>query len=677
METRDDFLELLYRDLGKSFPKKDLKALSREEQEATLNPIKDKMLTYLQKIGVDTNRISQNLNAIERVYVGTSAFPMAVIPNPLTRQNILLVDKKYVEFDEKGNIAGFNKTIIKQIIVILCHELNHIGSRKEDGKTGIEAGININRLFGLIAERDCDINTDLNEGFTTLIAELIYGFSISPNSNGYVFSDRIAELLCATFGEKECFDSYYNNPKSLEIMCNSLSKNPQFYSKFNILLTMGRCIAHEYGNVPASIEFINKCQKVAIKKILSEIVISKMQKQGKAEKMEYWTRIMSIFSDMPEYRRMIETLIVQYSKLDEKGLKEVKDEISKAEKQLKKEYEVLIKLQSPKNQLFEAGKTRVINEKGLLNQDIVLSGFLRELVLSKQFEYNCPELVKKLSPDKIAQLFSEKNNSQIIEFLPQQTLLSKQEMFAYIKNSLLKNNIAGLNTVREVTDSSEVDISYICVKTDSSEMELKNLKKLLEIFTVENTEEGQVVKNKNTGELLTNSFLIRMVRFANLWHNVVKNSVPSKTIGGSLEESFSSELVPLYEKIKARFQESIKNEDEVDLETIYNDLGQDHDYRLEGMCYGLFSNVENYLTVYRYFSSMTAEVIDETKLPMGLDEIFESWEAEYETPEWYAQNIMKNIGQGKITTDDVWNKILPKSDRSDLGQTGGEVNQYE
>ena len=191
-------------------------------------------------------------------------------------------------------------------------------------------------------------------------------------------------------------------------MCNSLSKNPQFYSKFNILLTMGRCIAREYGNAPASIEFINKCEKVAIKKILSEIVISKMQNQGEEEKMEYLARIMSIFSDMPEYRRMIEKIIVQYSKLDEKGLKEVKDENSKAEKQLEKEYEVLIKLQSPENQLFEAGKTRVINEKGLLNQDIVLSGFLRELVLSRQFEYNCPELVKKLSPDKIAQLFSEK-----------------------------------------------------------------------------------------------------------------------------------------------------------------------------------------------------------------------------------------------------------------------------
>ena len=648
MEYRDYFLDKFYKTNKAYCPSCDLKPIKQEELDIILKPIKEKIIKSLQEKGINNiDEIMQNMDRVENLYIGSISSLMGTTLNHETNKHVIFVNKDYVDYDESGNIIGFKDSLIRQIELALGHELIHDGARKKSGVTGIQNGkMKINERYGKLVKEDFDINTGLNEGFTQLIAEKIFGFSVSPNTDGYAFYKKIAEVLCFTFGEKYVIDSYFNNPENIEIMCNRISQNPMFYYDLNRLLTLNNITKKVAGHYTAGQELARKQEIVTIKQIVAGIVVPKMLNQTEEEKQEYLKLISQLFSDIPEYRDIFEKTVVQYFNMDEKEMVTAKNKISKLNTQLRKEFYILNEVISPKGNLFDVKDNKAIDEDGKVAQEqLQLTGELRELVLSKQFEHAQPVLAKALSSEKVVKLFSkQKNKDQKLQFMPQQSIIEKQECFSHIKGKLRDNGIIVLNSVQEVTDEDEMDI--ISIGADKK-FEIEDLQKLLEVFLIENTEDGQVIKNRNTDEIVTDISLIRKIRFADLWHNAVKSNVASKTIGGSLEDSFNNDLVDIYEQIKQVFQNNIQNEPELDLMRLYEEFEKKNDYRLSSIAYELFSSKKNYLIVYAYFRSMMDKAGRETELPIALNDLDGSWQSEFETSDWHVEQIWKKIEDDK------------------------------
>lgn len=648
MEYRDDFLDEFYKSNEAYCSSRDLKPIKQEELNIILKPIKEKIFKSLQEKGINNiDQIMQNMDKVENLYIGTTSSAMATTLNSETNKHVIFVNKNFVDYDENGNIIGFKESLIRQIESYLGHELIHDGARRENGTTGIQNGkMTIDKRYGRLVKVNYDINTGLNEGLTQLIAEKIFGFSVSPNTDGYLVYKKIGEILCFTFGEENVIDAYFNNSKNIEIMCNRLSQNPTFYSDLNRLLTLNNITRKVTSLYSAGQELARKQEILAIKQIVSGIVVPKMQSQSEEEKKEYLKQVSQLFSDTPEYRDIFETTVVQYINMDEAEMETTSNKISKSDTQLKKEFYILNEVISPEGKIFDIDVNRAIDEDGNVEQEQVqLTGNLRELVLAKQFEHTQPVLTKALSPNKVAQLLSKKNGrDKKLQFMPNQTLIEKQECFAYLKSQARLRGIIVLNSVQEVTDVNEINISSI---STGKRLQISDLHKLLEVFSIENTDEGQVIKNRNTEEIVNDVFLARTIRFANLWHNVVKSHVASKTIGGSLEEAFNNDLGDIYEQIKQVFQNHIQDEAELDLMNLYEEFEKKNDDRLSNIAYELFASKENYLIVYAHFRSMMSKAITETELPVALNDLEGSWQSEFETPEWHVEQMWKKIKDDK------------------------------
>lgn len=258
----------------------------KQMDKKVLEQLKDKIQIYLRNKGFrNTDFIKENMDKVSGLYVENSLEKGGARMQSRTarpdRPDEIMIDKIFAEIDENDNPIGIDKNVRKLIMTQLTHELIHSGARF-DGHTGI---------------RSTDQNRGLNEGFTQMFTEKIWGYTVSPNSDSnYKDYKKIAKILDATFGEDTSLDAYFNHSNALEKSCNGLSQNDKFYGDINKYLTSTYYINRAVPKGDKDIYYKNIMQPIREKmidlvydKVCAEIVIPKLKTLSKDEQRKILT----------------------------------------------------------------------------------------------------------------------------------------------------------------------------------------------------------------------------------------------------------------------------------------------------------------------------------------------------------------------------------------------------
>lgn len=129
----------------------------KQMDKKILEHLKDIIQTYLKSKGFkNANFIRENLDKVAGLYVenltGRYGANMQSRGKTASRDDEIVIDKKFVRLDENGEPIEIDKNVEKLIMTQLTHELVHSGARF-DGHTGI------NYIHQ---------NTGLNEGMTQM-----------------------------------------------------------------------------------------------------------------------------------------------------------------------------------------------------------------------------------------------------------------------------------------------------------------------------------------------------------------------------------------------------------------------------------------------------------------------------------------------------------------------------
>jgi len=291
--------------------------LRKEIDSKILEGIKQEIISFLAtKNGINLDKAKRNMAGynlyVENLWEKTQQQRMA---HRKTEMEIV-IDKQFVVFNNDGNPIGLDVSLEKLIHSQIGHELLHAAGKYDRG-TGIKK----------LSNDEFAQNIGLNEGFTQLITEEIFGYTVSPNADNYTDYKKVAQIFQLTFGENVILNSYFNQSNDLENSCNNLAQSNRFYISLNRALTQMYSF-HKYKD-PESRNLYGKMNELVFQSICINTVIPHLKSLNKAEQTQYLTDILESVKDQPIIGQQIIDTIKKSFKLNMEGRKQQKSDIDR------------------------------------------------------------------------------------------------------------------------------------------------------------------------------------------------------------------------------------------------------------------------------------------------------------------------------------------------------------
>lgn len=156
---------------------------------SVLEGIKRQILYHFRKQGFTNEQLAEIEKRAEgyELYVGDLTVAGGGRMTCSAKVKTIIVDSSFANFDSSGKFADWKSGMARLIKSQMGHELIHAFSYMEsDGCVGLKRN---------------GKNVALNEGFTQMITEKVFGYTVSPNSDGYRHFKKIAKFLMITFGQ--------------------------------------------------------------------------------------------------------------------------------------------------------------------------------------------------------------------------------------------------------------------------------------------------------------------------------------------------------------------------------------------------------------------------------------------------------------------------------------------
>lgn len=274
--------------------------------------IDERVLKYIKQRLINHFKFNQIL--IDRLNSGCQALYVenlteTSIARMISRKNEIAIDKQFVIFDDKGNVIGFDKNATKLIESQLGHELLHAASREKKD----DIGYNGIRSHNEQTKQYINNYTGLNEGITQMFTEDVFGYTVSPFSDGYKDLKKIAKIMRLCLGNKPFLNSYFLHNDMLKEACDKLSGN-DFYKDLNKALTDLYYLRKSSKNKGESfkqlaIKIYNKRMKACFANVIINLVLPKLELMQENEKKNFIKEILNVVSDDKERQKEVEFLL--------------------------------------------------------------------------------------------------------------------------------------------------------------------------------------------------------------------------------------------------------------------------------------------------------------------------------------------------------------------------------
>lgn len=421
-----------------------------------------------------------------------------------SRPNEIAISLKYLRIDGDGNFIDISPTYKHLIYLGLIHELLHIASRNF-GYAGIC--------------KDNNIRYGLNEGITQMLAEDIYGMTVSPFSDGYSDFKKIARILRFSCGNASVLNSYFNHTDDLDIACDNFAYDG-FYDELNEEITGLYFMKYQFGKNPLLKNIYNERIKILYKKVILNIIIPKIsQLESHKSRKEYIREILNSLYDDLEIYEFVKSYLMNYLNMDNNMLEDEKRIIND-------EIESSIEMGSFVS-LFEEDNTSMLKQI-FVSRD----GKISIIINDKFFEITDTSICEEIYYDLFRNTKSNFNREDVrflIETIKDGKVLSmyevsdlneRREQFCALKRLFFDEE--RMVVLNEYTDADDglLKIDYIIKKYDGV-LDYNEMIKLINKFTLETDENGQdIVRYRDSLHILTDPYLYNCVRASYLFINI-------------------------------------------------------------------------------------------------------------------------------------------------------------
>ena len=503
------------------------------------------------------------------------------------RSNEIAIDKSFFVFDNKGNAVSFDNKVLKLIKSQLGHELLHMFSREIKGNV-VYSGIN---TYDLMKKNYVNNYTGLNEGITQMFTEDIFGYVVSPFTDGYKDYKKIAKIMRLCLGNEPFINSYFYHNDLLRKECNKLSGN-NFFEKINKTLTDLYYLRKQATDKSESyrqnaFKIYNKRIKACFANVIVNLVLPKLESmKTEEEKKLFIKEILMVVSDDKEREKEIEYLLNRLVNLSSEKLSIEKRKIDLFDtKQVEKIK--LINFNSNKISFYlnPNGDIYYISNQNYLpvQKDIELCEYIYSNLYENYFNFDVDKFIK--------QLISKKNNPKII-FPSSYGIKKKRIMFSKIKSRALDNyGIIILNNYLECANG-EINIKYV-----NSNLGFFDLKKLSDRFQLERDDffDNCSIIDKVTKQKVYNNQIINGVRFAYLWRN-------SQNDNKNME--FNENSKKLYDELMSCMINNLEITGNLNYKDVYN-YALSNNTKMIKVLKILFKNPITYEWLYNFVSTKT------------------------------------------------------------------------
>lgn len=560
--------------------------------DSVLNSIRDKIINYLRKSGVSNCDViyKRMMDRVGGLYVENLIETQHCRMQHRGKPSEIVVDVSFCSFDKNNRFIGFDSKLAKLIESQLGHELLHAASSEfTPSKTNPYRS-------GLIVNGN---ERGLNEGFTQLITENIFGYVVSSNSDGYHFFKKIAKVLEATYGKRLFLESYFHDSKALSQKLEECA--PEYYRILNNRLTHAYFARGHVTNLESYYELISR-------DVILNIVVPQIKKKSPSEANAYLKNICLYFSDDYEFATTFLDIVQKYLKLNANEFVQEKAAVN----QKTSEKSIWLHLYQQCNKAKDIFSVVTITPDGRTMAKynnrfyMITDPKVLDMIYGKVFE------AKYLDPNKIGEYeqkvltdLSSINNQ--IRFNPRNkdNLMYKRAVLAFYKKVAAKNDYVILNEISEVEVGKNIDLRVMRLNNKKTQFNFKELEACLSKYDFNYISNNSYeIVDKATGKRVDNKYIISMASFAYLWLSAFGTRwISDEKIPGSTA-AFSGFSESIYNEFCSIVYKSMSETGTFDVDKIAEKLQKNRGFSsVHGPLSTMFANPISTQMVYKYFIS--------------------------------------------------------------------------
>lgn len=632
-----------------------------------LESLKYTIYSYLQKKGIENAELfKQNMDNVEGLYVENSVEKggpkMESRGARDGRPAEIMIDKQFVKINSNGKIVGIDTAIAKLIYSQLGHELIHAAAR-------------YNGYTGIMKDRN---KRGLNEGLTQMITEKIFGYTVSPNTDGYSEYKKVAKILDATFGEKIILNSYFNHTDDLEEACNSLSRDNNFYINLNENLTFMYNMSSNSVLKDQSYKSLMgpqyyKMNELVFQKLCAQIIIPKLRTLEEEEQRKYLISILDGVRDDQEIMQQLIDTITNYvgmssnelyeeEKRIEKEIKEV-EIISQFVKQLYTEQDYL-KLVT----ITEDGRVFLVNnpEIEIKNEAIVEKIFAH--LYFKERNYTTEQIKKYW--DRVCEKI-DKNEPIIYNDSVKDNILEKKKALASIKYIAKENGYSVFNSLSECEQADSIALRGTKQPRESAALSFEDLKKVYERYTIYyeddiNNKWKMAVKDRKTGEKVDDVVISKISKFASLWAIAAGTKWYENEEIKGITYAFNEESEQIFNQFSQLVCKSMRETGTIDTETLYKEIPNIKYKHAQEILYKLLEDPTRLKIIYEFYKMQNPQSRLEIELAKTTSEFVRGISGD-EFIKSRAEDIVTGIHQDTGDATEI-NELIELAERGELGK---------
>lgn len=556
--------------------------------EKILNSIKQRLIRKLNLSPEYINRMNRGSVAlyIEDIYDKSQALMKS-------RANEIVIDKKFVDFDSKGNVIRLKPHLSKLITSQLGHELLHAASRN-NGNNGIK-------------RRNGPDNTGLNEGITQMFTEDAFDYVVSPFTDGYTDYKKVAKIMRLCLGNQVFRNSYFDHTDDLERATNRLAQSSTFYAELNQALTDLYYFKKTAKKASPSdkskiITVYNARIKACLGNVIIYLVVPKINSlKTEEEKKKFINQVLSEVSDNREIFAEVQHLLKSELFMSPEELKKEKEKIKlfDSRAQVKAKIIDLARSDSLDKEAFiidHDGTMKFKKEDGTL-VDLTTDENICSMVYNILFESSGFTFSKQFDMESYVE--STLKNSSSIKFGDKVSTKYKMIFLARFKLIASNKGKIVLNSFQEVVNNKELKIVYI-----EEKMTLKCLRTLIERYEYRpsnknNPNSKMIVVERNTDKIIKDDRIVTGVVAAYIWLSTYQHSYPGEKIPG-LDDAFSPTNQKLYDELIQILVNNIDKKGNMDIPSLYAYANKHKNSRMLKIVHAILKNPETYERMYKF-----------------------------------------------------------------------------
>lgn len=612
----------------------------RELDKSILDSIKLKIYNYLKENNIIyADEVMRRMNSLNGLFVENLTERQGSLMVNRGKENEIAIDVRFVRFDKSGNPICLDKNSSKLIENYLGHELIHAGSRL-DGKAGIKYSEN---------ERE------LNEGFTQLIAENIFGYSVSINNDSYKNFKKYAKILEASFGKKCILESYFGKSKELQDRINALC--PNYYDFINETLSNEGFLAH--------FKLSSNIGQLVTKSMILNIVIPILKKKSQEEANNYIKNMSLYFAEDLEFPVHFLSYLKEYLNADSPKLVIEKNRVENRIKRRNSKMQFIKECLKSKDigsiiVIDDSGNVRSRDDRSIIISDSDSLTLIYDKICKQTYskeELRCLE----------SQILSDLCNGEKVEFgnKVKGDIKYKRSIVALFKQIARKNNFIVTNDLNTIKDDDFVDLDVINLNDNKDKFSFERLRDYSENYSIlydksypnydHDSYYDFVIIDKKSGNKVENYQVFNGVAFAHLWVSAFKHTN---------DEPFGESAERIYNVMCDFIQEGMKENGTFDVDELYDKLMKEERYSLSSEILSqMFNSPYETLKVFRYFASLIPN--KERRLETETTKVYNHTNRNFHG---YVEMLVDELIPSKNKT--VYNDLLNELDDNNISYIG-------